>query len=188
MGTAGLKLKPRREDLTGQRFGMLVVRSFADKAKKVVRWLCQCDCGASAIVRAPSLRAGDTRSCGCVRRGNNWNRSGNLKHGHSYIKTTRGTRGVTALYRTWSSMIQRCTNPNAKNYKWYGARGISVCERWLNSFEAFAADMGERPDGLSIDRIDNDGNYEPGNVKWSTQSEQVRNSRSRKRRTAEACH
>lgn len=85
-------------------------------------------------------------------------------------------------------MIQRCTNPNAKNYKWYGARGISVCERWLNSFEAFAADMGERPDGLSIDRIDNDGNYEPGNVKWSTQSEQVRNSRSRKRRTAEACH
>lgn len=93
-------------------------------------------------------------------------------HGHA---RRRGERAGTSTYYIWAAMIQRCTNPKSRDYKLYGAIGISVCDRWRNSFEAFLADMGERPDGRSLDRVDNDGNYEPSNCRWATAVEQARN-------------
>src|SRR5207253_5832933 len=109
----------------------------------------------------------------CARRGRRcWDCHFKLGHHHSL-----GYK-VTATYHSWRSMIQRCTNPKRQNYKWYGARGVSVCERWRDSFDAFLGDMGERPKGKSLDRFpDKNGNYEPGNCRWASQSEQRRNSR-----------
>jgi hypothetical protein len=181
MGTQGVKLSPRRVDLVGQRFGLLVVTAFVEVVKHGhTVWECVCDCGETHRARAGMLKRGNVRSCGCFRRGPNWNRSGNKTHGQTFLKTEDGRRAVTPLYATWSSMIQRCTNPKAKNYKWYGARGVTICERWM-TFANFAEDMGpERPDGLSLDRIDNDllvDSYSKENCRWATQSMQVRNSR-----------
>jgi hypothetical protein len=96
----------------------------------------------------------------------------NFRHGNSV-----GYK-VTGTYHSWRSMIQRCTNPKRHNYKWYGARGVTVCERWRMSFDAFLADMGDRPKGTTLDRFPNkEGNYEPGNCRWASQREQMRNSR-----------
>ena len=95
----------------------------------------------------------------------------NTKHGH---KPRNGSPSPT--YNSWRAMQERCNNPNARGYKWYGKRGISVCPRW-ESFENFLVDMGEKPKGLTLDRTDNDGNYEPGNCQWVTQKEQTRGNR-----------
>lgn len=127
---------------------------------------CACDCGTEHTIEWGKW--GKTKSCGCLQRDtvaakNRQSRT----HGMSKTKT----------YRVWVAMIQRCTDPNATGYANWGGRGIAVCERWRNSFEAFLADMGERPEGCSIDRIDNDGNYEPGNVRWATALEQTQNRR-----------
>jgi len=127
-----------------------------------------CDCGAVLQVRRDALRSGRTTSCGCRRREEFIRRS--TKHGHS------GRTASTPEYRAWASMIQRCTNRQSKAFEWYGARGISVCERWKD-FPSFLADMGSRPPGTSIERIENEGNYEPGNCKWATREEQMRNTR-----------
>ena len=125
------------------------------------RYSCKCSCGTVKTVRGSSLRSGIVKSCGCLSR----------------FKPTHGMTG-TPTYGSWKAMRARCLLPNNNRYKYYGGRGIVVCERWLNSFENFLSDMGERPTGMTIDRIDTDGNYEPSNCKWSTYSEQNLNRRS----------
>lgn len=168
---------PKR-DLTGRRFGKWAVIRAADRPREHWRWLCQCDCGVTALVWADHLMRGRSKSCGCVRDKATAERS--LTHGNS-----RPGR-VTPEYRAWCYIITRCTNPNAKSYRYYGARGITICDTWRNSFEAFLADVGPRPsDKHSIDRIDVQKGYEPGNVRWATKTEQMRNTRRNRYLTAD---
>lgn len=165
---------PLVKDLTGRRFGMLTVvrRDGASKAGKA-RWLCECDCGRTKSTLSGSLLRGRTASCGCRQIAEVRERL--TVHGQA------AKRARTVLYKTWAGMKARCTNPNTTGYENYGGRGIRVCAEWMASFEAFAQHIGERPGpGYSIDRIDNDGHYEPGNVRWATRAEQNQNQRKRK--------
>jgi hypothetical protein len=171
--------------LLGQRFGRLVVLGPADKRYfyKVL-----CDCGVTKDVLVYKLRAATTKSCGCLQRELKVIRMTGkkyaLKHGHS---RRRCHGGFSPTYRSFRSMLVRVLNPNSDRYPYYGGRGISVCDRWNlakgGSFENFLVDMGERPQGMSIDRIDVNGNYELRNAKgelqcrWATQKEQIANRR-----------
>jgi hypothetical protein len=152
-------------DLTGDRFGRLEVIEKSPKVgngkKKRAYWLCQCDCGKKHTVRSDGLTSGDTTSCGCYSREQS---------------TTHGMRN-TLVYRKWIALNSRCNNPKNASYSDYGERGITVCDRW-SKFENFLEDMGLPPSAKhQIDRVDNEGNYEPSNCRWATPKQNSNNKR-----------
>ena len=153
------------------------IESIYISGKKTRMVKCKCDCGNIWEGTIYNIIYGSTKSCGCYNK--IWLKENKTKHSHHIDNKP------TSEYRTWSSMKQRCNNPKNKNWEYYGGRGIKVCDRWINSFENFIKDMGLKPAiGYSIDRIDVDGNYEPTNCKWSTQSEQNYNRRKYKKNTS----
>ncbi len=155
-------------DLTGQRFGRLVVK-FKDAKDKRSMWFCECDCGGSLYVRAGDLRSGRTKGCGCLRRERALAGDCARKHGE-------GAKGKTsAEYEVWKGMNARCYYRKHTGFARYGGRGIQVCSRWRESFQAFLLDMGRRPSPKhSIDRINNDLHYAQHNCRWATREEQAR--------------
>lgn len=165
-----ITLAKHAKDITGQRFGRLVALGpVVERKGGQIMWLCRCDCGNLTTIRSQGIRSGRTQSCGCF---------------HRELVTRLGTtHGLTdnPLRTIWSDIIKRCTNPNATNYKNYGGRGISICDEWRHDFQAFFDHVTQLPHcgekGYSIDRIDNDGNYEPNNVRFATKYEQSHNSR-----------
>ena len=153
-------------DKTGNTYGWLTVLHRDDTRTGRVYYICECKCGKQVSRRASRLTDDEFRSCGCYVH--------NKTHG---LSNNGGKKKVDSVYRTWIDMKQRCNNPNDNSYQWYGAKGIKVCDEWLNDFEAFAKHIGPKPSPKhSIDRFPNkNGNYEPGNVRWATQQQQVDN-------------
>jgi len=146
------------KDLTGNSFGKLTVISRnGTSLHGAILWNCLCDCGTECVANGDSIKKGNTKSCGCLK----------------YTLNGESTRDGS-LYKSWRAMMRRCYEENHQAFHRYGARGIFVCERW-HDYSNFAADLGVRPEGLELDRKDNDGPYSPENCKWSTKSEQAYN-------------
>ena len=166
------ELRRRGNELTGERFERLTVLGEALEKDRHgnVKWICRCSCGNYLKVNANNLRHGNTQSCGCLQKENIL--KANTTHGLSHNKNGKTTK----LYGIWSTLKQRCNNSNTINYRYYGAKGIKVCDEWKNDYMNFynwAMANGYR-EGLTIDRIDSDGNYEPSNCEWVTRSENTR--------------
>lgn len=161
-------------DLAGRQFGRLTALEQAPRppGQRGALWRCRCDCGAVVVRAASELKRGNTRSCGCLRR----EMIGDRQRRHGQLNTPE--------YHAWKNAKARCHTPSSQAYADYGARGIRMCDRWRDSFETFLRDVGLRPSPLhSLDRIDNEGHYEPGNVRWATLSQQNTNRRNGRRLT-----
>jgi hypothetical protein len=160
------------KDLTGMRFGQLLVIQRSPRPNNPrAFWECRCDCGRIAVKMGKYLLNGDTTSCGCAQVAHR--ARGNPKHGAIIARLDHRRE-----YTIWRSMKSRCYTKSSSNYRFYGARGVTVCERWLDSFLNFLADMGPCPEGLTLDRIDPFGNYEHNNCRWASWADQHRNLRS----------
>lgn len=165
------KFHPRAKDITGQRFGrLLAIRPVGRKGRKLV-WHAKCDCGREHVVVGSEMLTGHTQSCGCLIV--DVNRALRIWHGMC------GTR----VYNTWARIKTRCFDQKCADYPDYGGRGITICDQWRDDFEAFYADVGDPPKGTSLDRIDNNRGYEPGNVRWATPKQQANNRRKNRRVT-----
>lgn len=157
----------RAIEMEGRKFGRLTVKALLGSVNKRRMYACLCDCGTETKVRGTDLRRGGQVSCGCVASANTAARNkANAKHGMTH----------TGVYRSWFAMRDRCEDPKSPSWRWYGAKGIKVCERW-REFLPFFEDMGHRPDGHTLDRIDPSGDYEPSNCRWATPLEQTKNRR-----------
>lgn len=166
---------PVRVDLVGYRFGRLIVKAMMYGEGKT-RALCCCDCGNTTTVLTYNLRNGNTKSCGCLAREHS------VEQGRRVVRkaiAARRRHGMsrTATYVAWLDARKRCYREKDSHYSLYGGRGIAMCAEWKKSFDPFLRDMGECPDGMSLDRIDVNGNYEPGNCRWISMAEQSRNTR-----------
>ena len=160
------------KEIAGQRFGRVVVLARVGFGPGKACWNCRCDCGVEFVTRGIDLRSGNTTSCGCYKR--------ELIGARSTTHGATKDYSLSGAYRSWLTMKSRCLNRGNNRFSSYGARSITVCDRWL-VFENFLADMGERPEGRSLDRINNDGDYEIGNCRWATRQEQAANQRQTKR-------
>jgi len=162
---------PAFRDLTGEQFGRITVLHRAENRGKQTFWLCECSCGSTKEICAYNLTKGLTKSCGCL--------------SAEMIGERSRTHGMTESreYQIWLGMKARCHTESNRAYKYYGAKGVSVCDAWFNSFEQFLADMGVAPEGASIDRVDVRGNYEPSNCRWATAEEQANNKSNNRRIT-----
>jgi hypothetical protein len=159
----GSSVKMRKFVSVGNTFGKLTVVADAGKIKGGKQWLCRCECGNTTTARAGHLHSGSVKSCGCG--------EGNYKHGHDT------KRARSPEYVTWTNMKMRCYNTSNAHYGNYGGRGITIHDSWRNDFAAFFAYVGPRPPACTLDRINNDGNYEPGNVRWAQRRVQTLNKR-----------
>lgn len=158
---AAFEVKP------GEKFSRLAFQNIVVLESGKVMWLMRCECGNSVKAYYRDVFRGHTKSCGCL-----------IKERNQARLTTHGEGNKTVReYRAWAHVKERCSNPNCRQFKHYGGRGITMCERWACSYENFVSDMGRCPDGFSIERINNDGNYEPSNCRWASQKEQCQNTR-----------